>query len=129
MTSNLRTQFHNFMTIERFSDHTKRLYLRSAIGLARFYNRSPDKSHKTILLKQPPSVPIHCQKKASITRGRAIHCLRQSFATHLPYQVTDLYTIKRLLGHSSLKSTLIYLHLAPQRITTLKSPLDGLFKE
>jgi hypothetical protein len=64
MTSNLRTQFHNFMTIERFSDHTKRLYLRSAIGLARFYNRSPDKSHKTILLKQPPSVPIHCQKKS-----------------------------------------------------------------
>jgi integrase/recombinase XerD len=42
MTTNLRTQFLNFMTVERFSDHTKRLYLRSVIGLARFYNRSPD---------------------------------------------------------------------------------------
>ena len=69
------------------------------------------------------------KKKAGITRGRGIHTLRHSFATHLLYQGTDLYTIKRLLGHSSLKSTLIYLHLVPQRITTLKSPLDELFEE
>jgi len=42
---------------------------------------------------------------------------------------TDIYTIKRLLGHNSLKSTIIYLHLIPARITQLKSPLDHLFEE
>jgi hypothetical protein len=29
MATNLRTQFLNFMTVERFSDHTKRLYLKT----------------------------------------------------------------------------------------------------
>ena len=42
MTTELRTQFLNFMTVERFSDHTKRLYLRGVIGLVKFYNQSPD---------------------------------------------------------------------------------------
>jgi len=42
MSSELRTQFLNFMTVERFSDHTKRLYLRGVIGLVRFYNQSPE---------------------------------------------------------------------------------------
>ena len=42
MTTDLRTRFINFMTVERFSHHTKRLYLRGVIGLARFYNQSPD---------------------------------------------------------------------------------------
>jgi len=73
--------------------------------------------------------PITKQKKAGIIRGRGIHTLRHSFATHLLYQGSDLYTIKRLLGHSSIQTTLIYLHLVPQRITELKSPLDTLDEE
>ena len=58
-----------------------------------------------------------------------MHTLRHSFATHLLYQGTDIYTIKRLLGHSSIKTTLLYFHLVPQRITKLKSPLDYLDEE
>jgi site-specific recombinase XerD len=42
MAIDLRRQFLNFMTVERFSDHTKRLYLRSMIGLVKYYNQSPD---------------------------------------------------------------------------------------
>jgi integrase/recombinase XerD len=42
MTMDLRTQFLNFMTVERYSVHTKRLYMRSVIGLVKFYNQSPD---------------------------------------------------------------------------------------
>jgi integrase/recombinase XerD len=69
------------------------------------------------------------KKKAGITRGRGIHSLRHSFATHLLSHGTDIYTIKRLLGHVSIKTTIIYLHLVPARITQLKSPLDHLFEE
>ena len=36
----------------------------------------------------------------------------------------DLYTLKRFLGHTSLKSTIIYLHLIPERLQQCKSPLD-----
>ncbi|NIO20132.1 MAG: tyrosine-type recombinase/integrase [Candidatus Aenigmarchaeota archaeon] len=61
-----------------------------------------------------------------MTKGRGIHTLRHSFATHLLYYGTDIYTLKRLLGHSSIKSTIIYLHLIPERISKLKSPLDFL---
>ena len=68
------------------------------------------------------------KKKAGIKRGRGLHSLRHSFATHLLAHGTDIYTIKRLLGHSSIKTTTIYLHLAQQRITILQSPLDRLFE-
>ena len=71
----------------------------------------------------------HAKKKAGLNKGRGIHTLRHSFATHLLYQGTDIYTIKRLLGHSSIKTTIIYLHLIPERFTKFKSPLDTLYEE
>jgi site-specific recombinase XerD len=69
------------------------------------------------------------KKKAGIKKGPGIHTLRHSFATHLLYQGTDIYTIKRLLGHSSIKTTTIYFHLIPERFTKFKSPLDILFEK
>lgn len=58
-----------------------------------------------------------------------MHTLRHSFATHLLAQGTDLFTLKQLLGHSSIKTTLIYLHLVQQRITEFKSPLDAMYED
>ncbi len=58
-----------------------------------------------------------------------MHTLRHSFATHLLSQGTDLFTIKQLLGHSSIKTTLIYLHLVQQKITEFKSPLDAMYED
>lgn len=71
----------------------------------------------------------HRKKKAAIKRGQGVHTLRHSFATHLLSQGTDLFTIKKLLGHSSIKSTLIYLHLVQETITATKSPLDLMFED
>jgi len=42
MSSDLRTQFLNHMTLHRFSRHTKKNYLLAVKGLARFYKQSPD---------------------------------------------------------------------------------------
>ena len=42
MSSDLRTQFLNHMTLHRFSRHTKKNYLLAVKGLAKFYNKSPD---------------------------------------------------------------------------------------
>jgi len=42
MATELRTQFINYMTVQRFSEHTKKLYLKGIIGLVKFYNQSPD---------------------------------------------------------------------------------------
>jgi integrase/recombinase XerD len=53
------------------------------------------------------------------------HTLRHSFATHLLDAGTDIHTIKELLGHSSLNTTMIYLHLQHSKRATLVSPFDA----
>ena len=42
MSTDLRTQFLNFMTLQRYAGHTKRTYVTGIKGLAKFYNQSPD---------------------------------------------------------------------------------------
>ncbi len=42
MSTDLRNQFNNYMTLQRLSRHTKRNYIRAVKGLAEFYNQSPD---------------------------------------------------------------------------------------
>ncbi len=69
------------------------------------------------------------KKKAGITKECSPHTLRHCFATHLLYKGYDLYTISQLLGHTSITTTTIYLHIVPSRYVDLKSPLDFLEME
>jgi len=64
------------------------------------------------------------KKKAGITKGRGIHCLRHCFATHMLEQGIDICTLQKLLGHSDLRTTALYLHVTQERLLTFKSPLD-----
>lgn len=52
------------------------------------------------------------------------HSLRHAFGTHLYEDGVDLLTIKALLGHKSLNSTTIYVHLASNGTTNAVSPFD-----
>jgi integrase/recombinase XerD len=63
-------------------------------------------------------------KVAQITKPVTIHLLRHCFATHLLESGVNLLIIKVLLGHSSISSTLRYLHLVNQNAFNIKSPLD-----
>lgn len=67
--------------------------------------------------------------KARVTKGRGIHTLRHCFATHLSDLGTEIYLIKRWLGHSSIKTTYRYLHVSPEQYLKIKSPLDMLYEE
>jgi len=70
-----------------------------------------------------------CQKaaqRAGFQKRVHPHILRHCFATHLYEDGTDLRAIQVLLGHEDLKDTLIYVHLAIQRLNATTSPLDSL---
>lgn len=70
----------------------------------------------------------HAKRKSGISRARGIHTLRHCFATHLLDKGMDIYTIKEMMGHASLKTTIGYLHVTKERIGSIKSPLDNLYE-
>lgn len=65
-------------------------------------------------------------KKAGIRKKVHPHTLRHSFATHLiedGYHVSD---VQPLLGHNSIQTTMVYVHLAKPKLLNVVSPLDRL---
>lgn len=64
------------------------------------------------------------KERAGITKGKCIHTLRHCFGTHLLEAGVDLRTIQMLMGHSNIKTTIIYLQLSKKHLSSTQSPLD-----
>lgn len=84
--------------------------------------RGQDKPIDTFFLSRH----IHAHEdRLSWERRLTCHSFRHAFGTHLYEDGVDLLTIKALLGHKSLNSTTVYVHLAHHGTSMAVSPLDS----
>lgn len=66
------------------------------------------------------------KKAAGIYKQGGIHMLRHSYATHLMESGTDIRIIQNLLGHNSIRTTMLYTHVSNKDLAKVESPLDKL---
>lgn len=103
--------------------------------LRRYYKEYRPKRY--LFEGKTPGKPMHersiqhavrmCMKQAGFEPGvYSSHTLRHSFATHLLDNGTDLPTIKELLGHVKIETTMVYIHLQKKKRQAVVSPLDQL---
>lgn len=85
-------------------------------GLKHRYHLSP--SELRVRVKQ-------AAHKHGIQKHVTPHVFRHSFATHLLSSGYDIRTVQELLGHKSVKTTMIYTHVLNKGGRGVKSPLDG----
>jgi len=79
---------------------------------------------KPLPIETAQTIYYKAKMKAGVKRGRGIHTLRHSFATHLIEQGTSTPVIKRMLGHKSISTTAKYIHVSNDFVSKVVSPLD-----
>jgi len=68
-------------------------------------------------------------KASGIKKHVTSHVLRHTYATHLLEMGVDIMTLKELLGHSDIHTTMIYLHIAQLDKSRGFNPIDKLYRK
>jgi integrase/recombinase XerD len=70
----------------------------------------------------------HAVKKSGLHKSAHIHTLRHSYATHLLEDGVNLRLIQEYLGHSSLRTTIVYTHLTREIHDAARDPINRLMQ-
>lgn len=106
---------------------------RRALGVLRAYWRAYRPAHwlfpgsaedRPLSATAVQQVYYRALRRGGVRRVGGIHTLRHCFATHLMELGVDIYTLQRLLGHTTLKTTAQYTHVREEHLRMVRSPLD-----
>jgi site-specific recombinase XerD len=86
-----------------------------------FPSKTPDQPISGSTVQRAFKKSLHL---SGVKKKASVHTLRHSFATHLLESGTDLFYIQRLMGHTSAKTTAVYLHVTRKDLTKVTSPID-----
>lgn len=78
--------------------------------------------HETVIQRAVREAAV----RSGIAKRVGCHTFRHSFATHLLESGSDIRTVQELLGHSDVRTTMIYTHVLNRGGLGVKSPMDRL---
>lgn len=77
--------------------------------------------HESVLQRAVPAAA----RAAGLSKRVTCHTFRHSFATHLLEAGYDIRTVQELLGHTDVRTTMVYTHVLNRGGLGVRSPLDG----
>jgi site-specific recombinase XerD len=106
-----------------------KIYISAENPVRWLFNGRPDKEGKPT--SYSPNgiqwVIREARKKSGQIKEITAHTFRHTYATHLLEDGLDIISIKELLGHANIETTMLYLHVAKLERNNVFSPLDTLY--